>query len=121
MESSLWTILFYTAVPDLFSHLPAELIDPIRRSLAGERFVAAPEVFRIERSLPHGHVQAGCLQPSLFDQANLAEIRPPEYPGERLVACFNPVLAEERRRKRKPLPEVEIALQVGIVLHRFVQ
>lgn len=43
------------------------------------------------------------LQLSLFDQQNLAEITSPEYPGERLVACQNPLLAEERRRKREDL------------------
>jgi hypothetical protein len=47
--------------------------------------------------------ETACLQPSLFDEANLAEIRSAEYPGERLVACFNPLLAEERRRKREEL------------------
>ena len=40
------------------SHLPEELINLIRRSLAGERFVSASEAFSIERSLPHGHVEA---------------------------------------------------------------
>ena len=40
------------------SHLPAPLIDIIRRSLAGESFVPASEAFLIERSRPHGHVQA---------------------------------------------------------------
>ena len=43
------------------------------------------------------------LQLSLFDEQNLAEIRSPAFPGERLVACFNPLLAEERRRKREEL------------------
>ena len=43
------------------------------------------------------------LQLSLFDQQNLAEIRSPDFPGERLVACFNPLLADERRRKREAL------------------
>jgi len=42
----------------------------------------------------------GPLQMSLFDQANLAEITHPDYPGERLVACRNPALATERARKR---------------------
>jgi len=40
------------------SHLPDPLIDLIRRSLAGEQFVAAAGAFQVERSLPHGHVQA---------------------------------------------------------------
>lgn len=87
-------------------------------------------------------VQAGSLQLSLFDEKHLAEIISPEYPGERLIVCYNPLLAEERRRKRgellaatekglagiakevgsrtkKPLPEAEIGIKVGRVLSRY--
>jgi len=42
---------------------------------------------------------AGSLQLSLFDQRDLAEISDPDYPGERLIACRNPLLAEERVRE----------------------
>jgi len=82
------------------------------------------------------------IQPSLFDQHNLAEIHSCDYPDERLMACFNPLLAEERRRKRralleatqkqldriaalvcrrkrKPLKEGEIGVRVGKVVNRF--
>ncbi|MHB1007940.1 MAG: IS1634 family transposase [Propionibacteriaceae bacterium] len=45
----------------------------------------------------------GPLQPTLFDQQNLAEITHPDYPGERLIACRNPFLATERARKRGEL------------------
>ena len=45
----------------------------------------------------------GPLQLSLFDQANLAEISHPDYPAERLIACRNPALADERARKRRAL------------------
>jgi hypothetical protein len=45
----------------------------------------------------------GPLQMSLFDQQNLAEITSPDYPGERLVACRNPVLAAGRARTRGEL------------------
>ena len=45
----------------------------------------------------------GPLQPTLFDQQNLAEISHPDYPGERLIACRNPFLADERARKRTEL------------------
>jgi len=45
----------------------------------------------------------GPLQPTLFDQQNLAEIAHPDYPGERLIACRNPFLADERARKRGEL------------------
>ncbi len=42
----------------------------------------------------------GALQLSLFDQTDLAEVTHPDYPGERLVVCRNPLLAAERARKR---------------------
>ncbi len=45
----------------------------------------------------------GPLQPSLFDDRDMAEITSPDYPGERLVVCKNPLLAEERARKRAEL------------------
>ncbi|HTF42537.1 MAG TPA: IS1634 family transposase [Terriglobales bacterium] len=45
----------------------------------------------------------GVLQLSLFDSRDLAEITHPDFPGERLIACYNPVLAEERSRKRPEL------------------
>ena len=87
-------------------------------------------------------VAEGTLQLSLFDEKNLLEIQSAEYPGERLMACYNPLLAEERKRKRedllqstekaltrivkeaerrkhKPLLATEIALKVGKILGRY--
>jgi hypothetical protein len=87
-------------------------------------------------------LQGGTLQLSLFDQRELAEISDPAYPGERLVACRNPLMAEERARKRQELlaateqalnqiaaatqrprnplrGEVRIALRAGGVLGRY--
>ena len=84
----------------------------------------------------------GQLQLSLFDKKNLAEIRSPDYPGERLVACYNPLPAEERgrkrdellaatkkeferiqaevaRRKRTPLTAAEIGRKAGRVQDRY--
>ena len=84
-------------------------------------------------------VEQGDLQLSLFDKQNLAEIRSDLYPGERLIVCHNPLLAEDRRRTReellratekklagiasqvkrrtrKPLGADEIGLKVGKVL-----
>jgi transposase len=89
-----------------------------------------------------GLLDGGSLQLSLFDQRDLAEITDPAYPGQRLIACRNPLLAEERARKRGELLEAterelkkiqsatarsrqplrgkaEIALRVGRVLGRF--
>ena len=45
----------------------------------------------------------GPLQMSLFDQQDLAEITSDDFPGERLVACRNPVLAADRARTREDL------------------
>jgi transposase len=47
--------------------------------------------------------ESAVLQLSLFDQQNMAEITHPDYPSERLVACRNPALAQERARKRDEL------------------
>jgi hypothetical protein len=47
--------------------------------------------------------EGGPLQLSLFDERDLAEIESPDFPGERLVVCKNPALAEERGRKRGEL------------------
>jgi len=83
----------------------------------------------------------GRLQLSLFDDRDLAEITAPDYPGERLIVCRNPLLAAERRRKREALlaaterdlrcvklaverrraplrGKAEIGLEVGAVLDR---
>jgi len=87
-------------------------------------------------------VNDGNLQMSLFDEKNLAEIHSPEFLDERLVACYNPILAEERRKKRDklvaatekglekitrqvarrtktPLDKAEIGKKVGKVINRY--
>jgi transposase len=48
-------------------------------------------------------VADGHLNRSLFDKVNLAEIDSPDFPGERLIACYNPLLAEKRTQKREAL------------------
>lgn len=57
----------------------------------------------LRSSAIRGLVEQGNIRMSLFDTRDLAEIVSAEYPGERLVACFNPLLAEERKRKRNEL------------------
>lgn len=84
----------------------------------------------------------GPLQRSLFDTTDLAEIRHPDFPAERLIACRNPLLEAERARKREDLLRAterdldkivaaatretrplrgkdRIGLRVGKVLNRF--
>jgi len=48
-------------------------------------------------------LEDGAVQLSLFDERDLCEITSPDYPGERLVVCRNPLLADQRRRKRQDL------------------
>jgi transposase len=85
---------------------------------------------------------SGPLQLSLFETTDLAEIRHPDFPGERLIACLNPLLKAERARKREDLLQAterdldkivaatqrekralrgqdQIGLKVGRVLNRF--
>jgi hypothetical protein len=57
-------------------------------------------------------ISQGAIQPTLFDQQDMAEITSPDYPGERLIACYNPFLAADRARKRGELlaaTEAELA------------
>jgi len=57
-------------------------------------------------------VAQGSIQLGLFDERDLAEIQSPDFPNERLIACRNPQLAEERARKRSELlaaTEAELA------------
>lgn len=63
-------------------------------------------------------VEAGSIQLSLFDTQNLAEVTDPRYPGERLVVCYNPLLAEKRARKREDMlvaTEKELAKVAAMV------
>ncbi len=60
----------------------------------------------------------GPFQPSLFDERNLLELTSEHFPGERLVLCRNPLLAEERARKRTELlaaTEAELATVAAAV------
>jgi transposase len=89
-----------------------------------------------------GLLAEGSLQLSLLDEKNLVEMQSSEYPGERLMVCYNPLLAEERkgkreellaatekaltrigkeveRRTKKPMTATEIALKVGKVLGHY--
>jgi hypothetical protein len=54
-------------------------------------------------------VDAGCIQMDLFDERNLFEFAHADYPGERLIVCRNPQLAELRIHKRRALLEATVA------------
>jgi transposase len=107
------------------------------REHPGLGWISALRSHSIRDLLNEGH-----LQRSLFDEMNLAEITAPEFPGERLIACYNPLLADQRRHKReallvkteekltalaaevahrtqKPLRQTEIALKAGRHINRW--
>ena len=63
------------------------------------------EVERVGAAIRALAEEDGPLQLTLFDERDLAEIESPDYPDQRLVACRNPALGEERARKRGELLE----------------
>ena len=97
-------------------------IDKIRRrfglgrvALAGDRGMAASARIR-EELVPAGldwisalkstdirKLAKGPLTADVPIQDAVAEIASPDFPGERLMVCFNPRLRDERRRKRDEL------------------
>lgn len=127
----------------------------VRVVLVGDRgMLTQPQIDKLQKHPGLGWITAltsgairqltekGALQLSLLDEKNLVEITSPDYPGERLVVCHNPLLEEERarkrqalleatekslekiqkeaaRRKKKPLTAAEIGLKVGRVLGHY--
>jgi hypothetical protein len=78
--------------------ITAARIDALRE-LEGAGWLTALRAPAIKKLAEDG----GPLQLSLFDQQYLAEITSPDYPGERLIVCRNPLQAAERARKREDL------------------
>jgi hypothetical protein len=74
-------------------------IDALREADDGYRWITALRAPAIRKLM----AENGPLQLSLFDQQDLAEITSPDFPGERLIACRNPVLAADRARTREEL------------------
>ncbi len=68
------------------------------KEVGGVGWISALRSTQIEALVRRGHIQLG-----LFDQRNLVEISSPDFPGERLVVCKNPALAQDRARKREEL------------------
>jgi transposase len=68
------------------------------RGVEGLHWITALRADTIKKLAAQGRIQA-----SLFDEYDLAEITSPDFPGERLILCRNPLLADERARKRQEL------------------
>lgn len=112
-------------------------IDQSLRGVEGLDWITALRADSIQKLASQGTIQL-----SLFDQRDLVAVTSPDYPGERLIVCRNPLLADERARKRRELLEATekkldeivaatarakrplrgqgaIGLRVGKVLHRY--
>ncbi len=78
--------------------ITSKRIDQSLRGVEGLDWITALRADSIQKL-----ASQGLIQPSLFDERDLVEISSPDYPGERLVVCRNPLLADERARKRREL------------------
>jgi transposase len=143
-----------TTVSDQVAHLQTAF-GVVRMVLIGDRGLLTEAQLRTLRAHPgigwisalrspaiRDLIESGTLQLSLFDQQHLAEITTPDYPDERLIACFNPLLADERRRKREellvateraltkithaaarrtntPFPDATLGIKVGRVINHY--
>ena len=107
------------------------------KEYSGMGWISAIKGQTIRKLIDKGHMDR-----SLFDDRNIAEIQSPEFPGERLIACYNPLLDDRRKRKReellaateeklehlraqvarrkKPMPAQEIGLRTGKIVNRFL-
>jgi hypothetical protein len=117
--------------------LTSSRIDQELKTVEGLDWITALRAPKIRELASQNYIQL-----SLFDRQYLAEISSPDYPGERLIACRNPLLADERARKREELLQAtqleldkiiaaverskrplkgaaNIGLRVGKVLNRF--
>ena len=106
------------------------------KEYSGMGWISAIKGQTIRKLIDKGHIDR-----SLFDDRNIAEIQSPEFPDERLIACYNPLLDDRRKRKReellaatevkleclkaqvarrkKPMIAKEIGLKTGKLIDRF--
>ena len=105
------------------------------KDIEGLGWIGALKAVQIRKLVKHGAIQLG-----LFDERNLIEIIHPDYPGERLVVCRNPLMADRRVRTRQSLIEAtgkelnkvqamvargeligkdEIGVRVGLVVNKY--
>lgn len=107
------------------------------KEIGGVGWITALRSSSIRELMEQKHIQM-----SLFDVDGFAEITSSDYPGERLIACYNPLLAEDRKRKREellratekklnqivntvsrrkktPLTKAEIGKKVGAVINTY--
>ena len=90
--------------------ITSKRIEQTLRGVPGLEWITALRADNIKKL-----VEQGTIEPSLFDERDLLEVQSPDYPGERLIVCRNPFLAQERARKRQELLEATEKLLDPIV------
>lgn len=90
--------------------LTSKRIDEELREVEGLDWITALRADSIKKLM-----EQGVIERSLFDEQKLAEVTSEDYPNERLIVCRNPLLADERARKRKELLEATEKKLDGIV------
>ena len=78
--------------------ITSKRIDEELRSVDGLNWITALRAGNIKKLASQKRIE-----PSLFDDRDLVAVSSPDYPGERLIVCRNPLLADERARKRDEL------------------
>ncbi|MDP9257749.1 MAG: IS1634 family transposase [Actinomycetota bacterium] len=97
------------------SHLPDEVIELIRGALAGRRYLDADEAFRIERSLPAGHVSAALVMARRLELARLLDREPSRERALCLAMICQRVLAPgSKLATSRLLGQSTLAQELGV-------
>ena len=97
------------------SHLPPETIELVRRSLRGERFLAAAEAFEVERSLPHGHVAAVLAVARALELARLLDRKPsPQRSRVLAMVCQRVLQPGSKLACTRALSQSTLAEELGV-------
>jgi Transposase DDE domain len=97
------------------SHLPEELVELIRRYLRGERFLSAEESFTVERSRPHGHVEAALAMARRLELARLLDRSPSRERALCLAMLVERVLnPASKLATARALADSTLAAELGV-------
>lgn len=97
------------------SHLPPETVELVRRSLRGERFLAAAEAFEVERSLPHGQVAAVLAMARALELSRLLDRKPsPERSRVLAMVCQQLLAAGSKLACTRALSQSTLAEELAV-------
>jgi len=97
------------------SHLPEELVELVRRWLAGERFLVGVDAFEVERSLPHGHVAAVLAMARELELARLLDRQSsPERSRVLALICQQVLAPGSKLACTRALSQSTLAQELGV-------